>query len=640
MALFTRSSENPILLPDKENEWESEATFNGSAIKSGAKTYLVYRAISRERTVDGKHLEISSIGHAVAADGIHFKNRRELIRPEFEWEKFGCEDPRITKMGGKFYIFYTALSTYPFSAEGIKVGIAITKDFKKIEKHSATTFNSKAMTLFPGKIKGKIAALLTVNSDKPPAKIALALFNKEKDMWSPKYWDHWLQSTDSNTIALQRSPQDHVEVGAPPIKTKYGWLLIYAYIKDYFTPARRVFGIEAALLDLKNPLEIIAQTSEPFLVPQEEYEEYGRVPKIVFPSGALFDKGKLFLYYGAADTTCCLAVAKEKIFFDELFSPQLKLVKLKRVENNPIITPDAKNPWEAKATFNPAALYDGKKVHILYRAMGEDNTSVLGYATSTDGTTIVSRSPAPAYIPREDFENKKQSGGNSGCEDPRLVKIGDTVYMCYTAFDGINPPRVALTSIAASDFFSEKWNWAKPKIISPSNIDDKDASLFPRKIDGKFFIIHRIGSSIWIDSVDNLEELGNNRWLGGKIILQPQPDSWDNKRIGLASPPIETPKGWLMLYHGIAEASNKYRVGAVILDRENPTKVIARTINPILRPDMNYERDGVVQNVVFPCGAVVIGTSLIVYYGGADRVTGAAYADINDLIESIPEIKK
>ena len=95
-----------------------------------------------------------------------FPDRKPLIVPEYDFEKYGCEDPRVTKLGSKYYIFYTALSNYPFNADGIRVAMAITKDFKKIDKKALVTpFNAKAMALFPAKIGKKIAALVTVNTD-------------------------------------------------------------------------------------------------------------------------------------------------------------------------------------------------------------------------------------------------------------------------------------------------------------------------------------------------------------------------------------------------------------------------------------------------------------------------------------------
>src|SRR3989338_11065854 len=307
-----RSDENPILVPDSKNAWEAEAVFNGCPAKVGKNFHLLYRAQSCPVLVSGNTLSLSSIGYALSKDGVHFKNRKQFIKPEQGWEKFGCEDPRVTKFNGKYYIFYTALSEYPFRAEGIRVGLAVTKDFKKIEaKHQVTSFNSKAMALFPERINGKIAAILTANTDNPPVKIALAFFDKEEDIWSPSFWKEWYKNIDSQSLNLARSARDHAEIGAPPVKTKYGWLLVYSYIRNYFSPPA-VFGVEAALLDIANPLKILGRIETPLLVPEEEYEKYGRVPNIVFPSGALINGKKLFLYYGAADTVVRLTTLNLK----------------------------------------------------------------------------------------------------------------------------------------------------------------------------------------------------------------------------------------------------------------------------------------------------------------------------------------
>src|SRR5207245_2389050 len=133
---------------------------------------------------------------------------------------YGVEDPRITFLNGKYYIFYTALSMYPFTAYGIKIALAKTQDFKTFEKHPVTPFNAKAMALFPDLINGKLAALLTINTDIPPAKIAVAYFDREEDLWSPYYWEEWYENVNSHIIHLLRDIRDQVELGAPPIKTK------------------------------------------------------------------------------------------------------------------------------------------------------------------------------------------------------------------------------------------------------------------------------------------------------------------------------------------------------------------------------------------------------------------------------------
>jgi predicted GH43/DUF377 family glycosyl hydrolase len=634
MIRFKRSDENPVLIPDPDNNWEGEATFNGCPVKHKGKIYLLYRAESSALSNGGPHRNVSSIGCASSSDGIHFKDRYQLIRPEEEWEQFGCEDPRVTGLDGKYYIFYTALSKYPFTADGIRVGVAITSDFKQIEaKHPVTTFNAKAMALFPERINGKIAAVLTANTDNPPAKIAVAYFDDETEIWSQNYWDKWYESLNSRTIPLERQNQDQIEVGAPPIKTKYGWLLLYSHIQNYFNPPP-VFGVEAALLSLYNPTEVLGRTKKPLLVPRQEYEKYGRVPDIVFPTGAVVRGKELYMYYGAADTTCAAATINLDQMVHEILGIEVNAVKLKRFFDNPILTPNEQNPWEAQATFNPGVVYEKGRVHLLYRAMSNDNTSVLGYASSADGTRITERLPDPVYVPRNDFEMKQVAGGNSGCEDPRLTRIGDKLYMCYTAFSGKNPPRVALTHIKLDDFLAKRWDWAEPVLISPPDLADKDAAIFPRKIEGKYVILHRLGDSIWVDFVDDLDFNGN-RWIYGQVLMTPRPMPRVHQKIGIAGPPIETPHGWLLLYHGVTINHAYYEIKAALLNLNDPMRIIGRTYTAILEPETDYERNGIVNNAVFSCGGAVIENTLYLYYGGADKVTAVATVRLNELLEKL-----
>lgn len=641
MGSFKRSIDNPVLMPNPQNYWEAEGAFNGCPILHSERIHFLYRAVSRPQEIRGKRLNISSIGHALSTDGVHFKYRRQFIKPEFEWELFGCEDPRVTRIGSKFYIFYTALSDYPFSADNIRIGLVITEDFQRIEaKYPVTNFNSKAMALFPSRIDGKIAAVLSVNTDKPPAKIGLAIFDRDEQIWSPEYWEGWYSFLDDHVLPLQRSEEDHIEVGAPPIRTPSGWLLIYSYISNYFSPPAD-FGIEGVLLDLEDPSHVLARTRESWIIPEEFYEKYGKVPGVVFPSGAYIRHGKVHLYYGAADTTCALASATLNSVIEEIMMAKMEAVSLKRYSGNPVLRPIPEIPWEAKAVFNPGVIYENGKVHLFYRAMSEDNTSVIGYAASKDGYIFDETYDEPVYTPREKFEQKLVPGGNSGCEDPRLTKLDDTVYMCYTAYDGQHVPRVALSSIDLNDLLAHNWTWSKPILISPPDIMDKDAAIFPRKVKGKYAFLHRIGSSIWLDYVDDLD-FKKGRWLKGTVIMGSSQEDPPVEKIGIASPPIETKYGWLLLYHLVSvmevdeeNSQLKYYLSAALLDTEDPSIVIARRKVPLLEPETQYEKVGQVLNVVFPGGAAVINKRLFVYYGGADTVIGVASMPLSDLLQSI-----
>ena len=267
--------------------------------------------------------------------------------------------------------------------------------------------------------------------------------------------------------------------------------------------------------------------------------------------------------------------------------------------------------------------------------MSNDNTSVIGYAESKDGFRIDKRLPEPVYVPREDFEKKLIPGGNSGCEDPRITKIGSRLFMCYTAYNGKDVPRVALTSISVRDFLNKKWKWATPQLISPPAIDDKDAALFPEKIKGAYAILHRIGISIWIDFVNDLKFDGT-RWIGGGILMNPRTGVRDSRKIGIAAPPIKTKHGWVLLYHGISrKEDHHYHLRAALLDVRDPRRVLVRTKNPIFEPELAYEKEGQVANVVFSCGAAVIKDNLVVYYGAADQVIGVATMKFSEFLKKL-----
>ena len=303
----------------------------------------------------------------------------------------------------------------------------------------------------------------------------------------------------------------------------------------------------------------------------------------------------------------------------------------KRSDNNPILLPIENSPWQNKAVFNPAALRIDGTTHLLYRAMGEDNTSVIGYAATKDGIKISSRSDQPAYVPREAFELKAKPG-NSGCEDPRLTKIGDQVYMVYTAYRGEGVPRVAMTHIALKDFLNQRWNWARSILITPLWTDDKDACLFPEKINGKYYIIHRTNFAMCLDPISSL---GDNALVTTLTpIVGPRVGMWDSKKVGLSCVPIKTKAGWLTLYHGI-DAVGVYRIGAVLLDLNDPYKVVGRTKGYLFEPQTPYEKSGQINEVVFPCGAVLEGDTLFVYYGAGDTVVAVATASLAKVLESV-----
>lgn len=342
---------------------------------------------------------------------------------------------------------------------------------------------------------------------------------------------------------------------------------------------------------------------------------------------------------------------------------------LERFDGNPILEPQPKHWWESKAAFNPGAIYEEGKVHIVYRAIGDSDISVLGYASSIDGFHIDERLDKPIYIPREPFEGAGlvypaasnpqvtyvsaedeedeeeedyvSGGGWGGCEDPRLTKIDDRVFMTYVAFDGYNPPRVTLTSIHIDDFLVRNWQWKKPVLISPPGFIDKNACILPEKIKSKYVIFHRIFPDILIDFVDDLDFDGTTRWLKGEFKIRPRAAYWDSRKVGAGAPPIKTKDGWLLIYQAVGERDpGRYKIGAMLLDLKDPARVLARSEEPILEPQASYENEGWKTGVIYPCGAVVIKDRLLVYYGGADKVTCVASAKLDEFLDQLVGVRE
>jgi len=627
-------SKSIILSPDPTNPWESQAVFNPCPIKHNGKYFILYRSQSETKNYQGHDLSLSTISIAQSDDGItDFTNRRTLIWPEQDWELFGCEDPRITKIDDTFYIFYTAVSACPPGPDSIKIALATTKDLKTIDsKHLITPFNAKAAALFPQKIDGKFTLALTVDTDKPPSQVAIAQTSNFADFFNSDFWQQWYQNLSQYTINLSRINSDQVEIGAPPILTDEGWLLIYAHIQMYPTPDKRLFGIEVAILDKHNPQQIIKRTAYPIIKPEPSFGKKGAVSNVIFPSGALLKQPDLFIYFGSADNFCAVSKMKYSCVLRSLSDrPSFFPPKLEKSPQNPILKPNPDSYWQSKAVFNPAAVYENNTFYLVYRALSPDNTSTLGLAQSQDGTNFKTFDQ-PIYVPRANFEQKKKSGNLSGCEDPRITKIGNIFYMFYTAYDGLNPPRVAFTSIKVSNFLKKNWQWAEPKLISPPTADDKNTCLLPGKTCSQFVIFHRVhGKDIAIDYVDNLD-FPNDQWLEKESSINPRERFWDSKKIGIAAPPIKTDIGWFLLYHGVSSVDDQYRVGFMILESIEPRQVVYRSLFPILEPTDPWEIVGDFANVVFPCGAVVVDGILYVYYGGADKVICMAKIKLEKLL--------
>ena len=303
---------------------------------------------------------------------------------------------------------------------------------------------------------------------------------------------------------------------------------------------------------------------------------------------------------------------------------------LERFEGNPILEPIEAHTWESKTVFNTAAIYLKDKIHLLYRATDINDISTIGYASSKDGFHIDERLKTPVFSPQsvEDC---------LGCEDPRIIKIEERLYITYTAYgrvpgmeEGtlrISPrlPQIGLTSISVDDFLNHRWNFGE-RIYPLRGIENKDCVIFPEKFSGKYVIYHRVNPYIWICYSDDLVH-----WYDHNILMGPK-QGWEYFKIGAGAPPIKTEKGWLFIYHGVS-STLVYSLGFAFIDLKDPTKIIYRHPEPIFEPVMNYEKEGIVPNVVFSGGVVLKDNTVFVYYGGADTVIGVATAPLSRFFE-------
>lgn len=636
MFVIRRDPQNPLIAPAAQDPWRTRAAFNPSIVSQGGNTTLYFRAVPEASPVIAPFSTGSVIGRASSLDGgFTFAAPEIALTSEESWEAFGMEDPRAVVLDGRTYLTYTALSGYPYSAENIKAAVAISDDGVTFsERHLMTPFNAKAFALFPRKVGGKYAAFLTAHTDYTPEYprpvIALALASAIEDFWDPGYWEAWHADLPSHALPnLRRHDEDHIEVGASPLYTDDGWLLIYSYISHYYDESRRSFGIEALLLDHNDPKKVLHRTY-PFLTPEMPYERDGMVPNIVFPSSCAVRGGQLDVYYGGADTVCARASVRLSDLLDTLTG---RAPTFARAPGNPILRPIPENRFESKLVFNPAALDLDGSVHILYRAMDAANTSMVGYARSRDGIHVDERLSVPIFGPRADFELKLgKPDGNSGVEDPRATILNDRLYLTYTAYDGVHAPRGAVSSIALDDFRAMQFqNWSEPKLMTPDDVDDKDVALLPEKTAGGYVLYHRVNGRICAAVLEDLDF--NERAHQCIDILGPRPGMWDLAKVGISNPPIRVPGGWLMLYHGVSEYST-YRTGAALLAEDGIT-LLARSADPLFEPIEQWEREGEVHNVVFPCGAVVRDGTIYLYYGGADTVVGVATAPLAPIVAAL-----
>ncbi len=443
-------------------------------------------------------------------------------------------------------------------------------------------------------------------------------------------------------------------------KTRHGLLLAYTAKNQ-----QGLLTIGAALFDPEDPETVLWRTNSPLWTAPASW--YGKSVSIL--GGAQI--GKYFYGYFQREGEDVETFPMSRLW--ETYSPPKKKPtkktalaaktghtaktpaavphRLVRHHENPILMPRSEHSWEALSAFNAAAVCLDDRIHLLYRAQGHDGISVLGYAGSDDGTTIAERLPDPVFVPSNPFDHRKKGtppfsypylsgGGWGGCEDPRIARVGRTLYMTYVAFNGIHPPGVALATISVADFLKKRWNgWSTPKLISRPGTMQKNWVVFPEKIHGKYAVLHNISPEIRIEYLDSLD---------GDITIDSLPprrgpkdaERWDNIVRGVGAPPIRTEAGWIVFYHAMDDRDpNKYKIGAMLLDLRDPETVLARAVDPVLEPETEYENHGHKQGVVYVCGAVVKNGTIFVYYGASDKTLAVATARLDRFLAALRTAK-
>ncbi len=311
--------------------------------------------------------------------------------------------------------------------------------------------------------------------------------------------------------------------------------------------------------------------------------------------------------------------------------------------------------FENQAVLNPAVICEGNIIHLFYRAVRKGNHSSIGYCKLNSHMNVTERLNVPFLSPQFQYESQ-------GMEDPRIVKIEDSYYLTYTAYDGVNAMGALATSKDLQHFEKQglivpqiKYNEFK-RLVESCKIDQKyfsmneagasvmvkDVVFFPRRINNKLFFMQRIKPDIQIVSVNNLKELTKEFWenyfmhFDENIMLTPKHEH-ELSYIGGGCPPIETRHGWLLIYHGAAEIEEGrvYCACAALLERNNPQKEIARLPYKLFIPEREWELEGEVDKVVFPTGTVLIEDTLYIYYGAADERIACASLSLSALLAEL-----
>ncbi len=573
------------------------------------KPHVLYRTI------------IGNLFYAPLIDNvIDTKNKKQLILKDIKGKTVTdyLHDARIVFLGSKFVLTYTTV------LEGTRHAVVATgKNINRLWVVHTTVYDGSAICVVPGYMFKKHTIAFSGSGS-----VDLSLIDP-----TGKFIEHLHQLLVPRTELVF----DHrIRKPIGGIKLDIGVALFYDSSEETDDSYHVKIGL--ALCHTEDPSTFVCRSEEiPYW--QGHFQKNGSHPECI----GLFQKGhQVYIYFLQNNDLYSLVLMRPLPRFGKESQASLKLG---RHDDNPILKPNKKLPWESEATFNPAVFDIDGKIHLFYRAMGPDGVSRIGYACSTNGYDLDTRLPFPVLDPhitkikmsRELRRRIYPSGASSGgLEDPRSVILDGRVYITYTSFEGWGSIRMTVNSISLSDLDNQIWNWSKTVFMSKPGEIHKNWIIFPEKINGKYCILYSIAPKILVKFVDTLDDFGPNGLqiprhhpVGGNL------DSWDNKLRGVGPPPIKTKLGWLVLYHATEiREPNKYKLGAMILDEKNPTKILFKSPNPILEPDMDYENNWK-PGVIYASGAIVRDGKLFVYYGGGDMVVALASCALDDLLSHL-----
>lgn len=311
--LLRRYLGNPVLAPNLRCWLEAEAVFNPSVTTFYGRFAMLYRAMSCPIPRSPyESIKISTIFYAESDNIYEFRARRMLFGPEYPWESYATEDPRITYMNGVYFITYTAVSSIPPRPETVRLALALTEDFSRVRKVGPICpYNSKAGFIFPKKFDGKYLLALTINPDLPPSKAVLVEFDRVESLLDSEFWESAMAG--SRVLLHGTTDRPFVELGTPPIELDNYWLLFVPDIV-YENGQFREFRVKAVLLGRDDPSRVVGISRKPLLSPTLEYEQTRSEPLrgVTFPSGALrTSDGRVVVYYGAADKYVAVAEVEE-----------------------------------------------------------------------------------------------------------------------------------------------------------------------------------------------------------------------------------------------------------------------------------------------------------------------------------------